>query len=54
MDFTVPLDRQSSRKPDQTYVLAGWEGWSQDSCTNPIDLFLPPPTSPPPPPSSYT
>jgi hypothetical protein len=48
MDFTVPLDRQSSRKPDQTYVLAGWEGWSQDSCTNPIDLFLPPPTSPPP------
>ena len=35
MDFTVPLDRQSSRRPDQTYVLAGWEGWSQDSCEPP-------------------
>ena len=35
MDFTVPLDRQSTRRPDQTYVLAGWEGSSQDSCEPP-------------------
>ncbi len=32
MDFTVPLDRQSSRRPDQTYVVDGLEGWSQDDC----------------------
>ncbi len=35
MDFTVPLDRQSSRRPDQTYVVDGLEGWSQDSCEPP-------------------
>jgi hypothetical protein len=32
IDFTVPLDRQSSRRPDQTYVVGGLEGWSQDDC----------------------
>jgi hypothetical protein len=30
MDFTVPLDRQSSRRPNQTYVVGGMEGSSQD------------------------
>ncbi len=35
MDFTVPLDRQSSRRPEQTYVVGGLEGWSQDDCEPP-------------------
>ncbi len=35
MDFTVPLDRQSSRRPNQTYVVDGLEGWSQDDCEPP-------------------
>jgi hypothetical protein len=35
IDFTVPLDRQSSRRPDQTYVVGGLEGWSQDDCEPP-------------------
>ncbi len=35
IDFTVPLDRQSSHRPDQTYVVDGLEGWSQDSCEPP-------------------
>jgi hypothetical protein len=30
MDFTVPLDRQTSRRPNQTYVVGGMEGSSQD------------------------
>jgi hypothetical protein len=30
MDFTVPLDRQTSRGPNQTYVVGGMEGSSQD------------------------
>jgi hypothetical protein len=30
MDFTVPLDRQASRRPNQTYVIGGMEGSSQD------------------------
>jgi hypothetical protein len=30
MDFTVPLDRQTSRRPYQTYVVGGMEGSSQD------------------------
>ncbi len=34
-NFTVPLDRQSSRRPNQTYVVDGLEGWSQDSCEPP-------------------
>jgi hypothetical protein len=35
MDFTVPLDRQSSRRPNQTYVVDGMEGWSQDDVEPP-------------------
>jgi hypothetical protein len=35
MDFTVPLDRQSSRRPNQTYVVGGMEGWSQDDLEPP-------------------
>ncbi len=35
IDFTVPLDRQSSRRPDQTYVVDGLEGWSLDDCEPP-------------------
>ncbi len=30
IDFTVSLDRQTSRRPDQTYVVGGTEGSSQD------------------------
>jgi hypothetical protein len=30
MDFTVPLDRQTSRRPDLTYLVGGMEGSSQD------------------------
>ncbi len=35
IDFTVPLDRQSSRRPDQTYMVDNLEGWSRDSCQLP-------------------
>jgi hypothetical protein len=30
MDFTISLDRQTTRRPDQTYVVGGKEGSSQD------------------------
>jgi hypothetical protein len=30
MGFTVPLDRQTSRRPNQTYMVGGMEGSSQD------------------------
>ncbi len=30
VDFTVSLDRQTSRRPNQTYVVGGMEGSSQD------------------------
>jgi hypothetical protein len=35
LDFTVPLDMQFSRRPDQTYIVDGLEGWSQNDCEPP-------------------
>ncbi len=39
VDFTVSLDRQTSRRPNQTYVVGGAEGSSQDDVE--LDSGLP-------------